>query len=175
MLLDMIFPNGRFKSLEVDRRVTLPSHMLAAHLYCIFAPCHFRGRVGVVSKYLRMSHFCTFIPFRTILVHICRDSNLDPNPNSSVYISQTILSALGHTIWQISWRGLLSDDHIIRWSDHESMIHIPYLTGGAIRWSLVLISGNLRPRPWAWYPSCPFSTLEPRKPGRCTFVSDVLS
>ena len=112
MLLDMIFPNGRFKSLEeVDRRVTLPSHMLAAHLYCIFAPCHFRGRVGVVSKYLRMSHFCTFIRFRTILVHICRDSNLDPNPNSSVYISRTIWSALGHTIWQI-----FSEGDIIWWS-----------------------------------------------------------
>ena len=114
MLLDMIFPNGRFKSLEVDRRVTLPSHMLAAHLYCIFAPCHFRGRVGVVSKYLRMSHFCTFIRFRTILVHICRDSNLDPNPNSSVYISQTILSAFGHTIWQIFLEGV-----IIWWSYYQ--------------------------------------------------------
>ena len=114
MLLDMIFPNGRFKSLEVDRRVTLPSHMLAAHLYCIFAPCHFRGRVGVVSKYLRMSHFCTFIPFRTILVHICPDSNLDPNPNSSVYISQTIWSALGHTIWQIFSEGV-----IIWWSYYQ--------------------------------------------------------
>ena len=114
MLLDMIFPNGRFKSLEVDRRVTLPSHMLAAHLYCIFAPCHFRGRVGVVSKYLRMSHFCTFIRFRTILVHICRDSNLDPNPNSSVYISQTILHALGDTIWQIFLEGV-----IIWWSYYQ--------------------------------------------------------
>ena len=115
MLLDMIFPNGRFKSLEeVDGRVTLPSHMLAAHLYCIFAPCHFRGRVGVVSKYLRMSHFCTFIRFRTILVHICRDSNLDPNPNSSVYISQTIWSALGHTIWQIFLEGV-----IIWWSYYQ--------------------------------------------------------
>ena len=113
MLLDMIFPNGRFKSLEVDRRVTLPSHMLAAHLYCIFAPCHFRGRVGVVSKYLRMSHFCTFIRFRTILVHICRDSNLDPNPNSSVNISQTILSALGA----------------------HGMTHILYLEGVVIWWS----------------------------------------
>ena len=174
MLLDMIFPNGRFKSLEVDRRVTLPSHMLAAHLYCIFAPCHFRGRVGVVSKYLRMSHFCTFIPFRTILVHICPDSNLDPNPNSSVSVSAKQSDLLWGTRYdKYSWRGLLSDDHIIRWSDHESMIHIPYLTGGAIRWSLVLISGNLRPRPWARYPSCP--TLEPRKSGRCTFVSDVLS
>ena len=114
MLLDMIFPNGRFKSLEVDRRVTLPSHMLAAHLYCIFAPCHFRGRVGVVSKYLRMSHFCTFIRFRTILVHICPDSNLDPNPNSSVYISQTILHALGDTIWQIFLEGV-----IIWWSYYQ--------------------------------------------------------
>ena len=114
MLLDMIFPNGRFKSLEVDRRVTLPSHMLAAHLYCIFAPCHFRGRVGVVSKYLRMSHFCTFIRFRTILVHICRDSNLDPNPNSSVFIRQTIWSALGHTIWQIFSEGV-----IISWSYYQ--------------------------------------------------------
>ena len=115
MLLDMIFPNGRFKSSEeVDRRVTLPSHMLAAHLYCIFAPCHFRGRVGVVSKYLRMSHFCTFIRFRTILVHICPDSNLDPNPNSSVYISQTIWSALGHTIWQIFSEGV-----IIWWSYYQ--------------------------------------------------------
>ena len=114
MLLDMIFPNGRFKSLEVDRRVTLPSHMLAAHLYCIFAPCHFRGRVGVVSKYLRMSHFCTFIPFRTILVHICPDSNLDPNPNSSVFISQTIWSALGHMIWQIFLEGV-----IIWWSYYQ--------------------------------------------------------
>ena len=115
MLLDMIFPNGRFKSSEeVDRRVTLPSHMFAAHLYCIFAPCHFRGRVGVVSKYLRMSHFCTFIRFRTILVHICRDSNLDPNPNSSVYISQTILSALGHTIWQIFLEGV-----VIWWSYYQ--------------------------------------------------------
>ena len=119
MLLDMIFPNGRFKSLEVDRRVTLPSHMLAAHLYCIFAPCHFRGRVGVVSKYLRMSHFCTFIPFRTILVHICPDSNLDPNPNSSVYISQTIWSALGaHDMTHILGGGcylmiILSDDQIM--------------------------------------------------------------
>ena len=114
MLLDMIFPNGRFKSLEVDGRVTLPSHMLAAHLYCIFAPCHFRGRVGVVSKYLRMSHFCTFIRFRTILVHICPDSNLDPNPNSSVFISQTIWSALGHTIWQIFSEGV-----IIWWSYYQ--------------------------------------------------------
>ena len=114
MLLDMIFPNGRFKSLEVDRRVTLPSHMLAAHLYCIFAPCHFRGRVGVVSKYLRMSHFCTFTPFRTILVHICPDSNLDPNPNSSVFIRQTIWSALGHTIWQIFLEGV-----IIWWSYYQ--------------------------------------------------------
>ena len=114
MLLDVIFSNGRFKSLEVDRRVTLPSHMLAAHLYCIFAPCHFRGRVGVVSKYLRMSHFCTFIRFRTILVHICRDSNLDPNPNSSVYISQTIWSALGHTIWQIFLEGV-----VIWWSYYQ--------------------------------------------------------
>ena len=114
MLLDMIFPNGRFKSLEVDRRVTLPSHMLAAHLYCIFAPCHFRGRVGVVSKYLRMSHFCTFIRFRTISVHICPDSNLDPNPNLSVYISQTIWSALGHTIWQIFLEGV-----IIWWSYYQ--------------------------------------------------------
>ena len=116
MLLDMIFPNGRFKSLEVDRRVTLPSHMLAAHLYCIFAPCHFRGRVGVVSKYLRMSHFCTFIRFRTILVHICPDSNLDPNPNSSVFISQTIWSALGHMIWQIFLEG------VIIWWSHYQMI-----------------------------------------------------
>ena len=114
MLLDMIFPNGRFKSLEGDGRVTLPSHMLAAHLYCIFAPCHFRGRVGVVSKYLRMSHFCTFIRFRTILVHICRDSNLDPNPNSSVFIRQTIWSALGHTIWQIFSEGV-----IIWWSYYQ--------------------------------------------------------
>ena len=114
MLWDMIFPNGRFKSLEVDRHVTLPSHMLAAHFYCIFAPCHFRGRVGVVSKYLRMSHFCTFIRFRTILVHICRDSNLDPNPNSSVYISQTIWSALGHTIWQIFLEGV-----VIWWSYYQ--------------------------------------------------------
>ena len=114
MLLDMIFPNGRFKSLEVDWRVTLPSQMLAAHLYCIFAPCHFRGRVGVVSKYLRMSHFCTFIRFRTILVHICPDSNLDPNPNSSVYISQTILHALGDTIWQIFLEGV-----IIWWSYYQ--------------------------------------------------------
>ena len=114
MLLDMIFRNGRFKSLEVDRRVTLPSHMLAAHLYCIFAPCHFRGRVGVVSKYLRMSHFCTFIRFRTILVQICPDSNLDPNPNSSVYISQTILHALGDTIWQIFLEGV-----IIWWSYYQ--------------------------------------------------------
>ena len=114
MLLDMIFPNGRFKSLEVDRRVTLPSHMLAAHLYCIFAPCHFRGRVGVVSKYLRMSHFCTFIRFRTILVHICPDSNLDPNPNSSVFIRQTIWSALGHTIWQIFLEGV-----VIWWSYYQ--------------------------------------------------------
>ena len=115
MLWDMIFPNGRFKSLEeVDGRVTLPSHMLAAHLYCIFAPCHFRGRVGVVSKYLRMSHFCTFTPFRTILVHICPDSNLDPNPNSSVFIRQTIWSALGHTIWQIFSEGV-----IIWWSYYQ--------------------------------------------------------
>ena len=115
MLLHMIFRNGRFKSSEeVDRRVTLPSHMMAAHLYCIFAPCHFRGRVGVVSKYLRMSHFCTFIRFRTILVHICRDSNLDPNPNSSVYISQTIWSALGHTIWQIFLEGV-----VIWWSYYQ--------------------------------------------------------
>ena len=118
MLLDMIFPNGRFKSLEVDRRVILPSHMLAAHLYCIFAPCHFRGRVGVVSKYLRMSHFCTFIRFRTILVHICPDSNLDPNPNSSVYISQTINICLGiHNMTNILGGGylmiILSDDQIM--------------------------------------------------------------
>ena len=91
--------------------------MFAAHLYCIFAPCHFRGRVGVVSKYLRMSHFCTFIRFRTILVHICPDSNLDPNPNSSVYISQTILHALGDTIWQIFLEGV-----IIWWSYYQMII-----------------------------------------------------
>ena len=42
------------------------------------------------------------------------------------------------------------------------LIHIQYLTAGdAIIWSLVLISGNLRPWPWQQqYPSCRFPSLK---------------
>ena len=120
MLWDMIFPNGRFKSLEVDRHVTLPSHMLAAHFYCIFAPCHFRGRVGVVSKYLRMSHFCTFIRFRTILVHICRarlKSGSKPQL-ISIYQPNNLICLGAHDMTNILGGGcylmiILSDDQIM--------------------------------------------------------------
>ena len=39
------------------------------------------------------------------------------------------------------------------------VIHIQYLTVGAIIWSLVLISGNSRRCPWQRYPSSRFSSL----------------
>ena len=120
MLWDMIFPNGRFKSLEeVDGRVTLPSHMLAAHLYCIFAPCHFRGREGGGQQ---ISQDVAFLYIHTLSHHLSsylsRFKSGSKSQLISIYQPNNLTCLGGHDMTNILGGGyylmiILSDNQIM--------------------------------------------------------------
>ena len=146
---------------EQDRRVTSLYRILSPH-FCAFL--HLVSAERLVSRFQRnpcpsfalatlsVQEEKLLMHSHTFLVLICQDSNLDPSLSWMIHRPNNLHCRLPTYV------------HL-----QGVMIHIQYLTVGAIIWSLVLISGNLRLWPWQRYPSCRFSSLGFKHPASLHF------